>query len=98
VYEKLKQEIRGRFKTSSEINSMAATFPYLTAVISEIMRLVPPMPFGTPRVVPEGGETVDGTWVPGGVCPTLSYPLPSFLPFRFLSSSRRLLPDADGMS
>ncbi|KAE9371758.1 benzoate 4-monooxygenase cytochrome P450 [Stipitochalara longipes BDJ] len=66
VYEKLKQEVRGRFKTSSEINSMRATFPYLTAVISEIMRLVPPMPFGTPRVVPEGGETVDGVWIPGG--------------------------------
>jgi cytochrome P450 len=90
VYEKLKQEVRGRFQTSSEINSMGATFPYLTAAISEIMRLVPPMPFGTPRVVPEGGETVDGVMIPGSVCPILSYPLPSFLPFPFLFSSIRL--------
>ena len=72
VYEKLKREVRGRFKTSEEINSMSATFPYLTAVISEIMRLVPPMPFGSPRVVPEGGETVDGVVIPGGVSLLLS--------------------------
>jgi len=66
VYAKLKDEVRGRFETSSEINSSAATFPYLTAVINEIMRLVPPIPFGSPRVVPEGGETIDGVMIPGG--------------------------------
>ena len=67
VYRKLKDEVRGRFGASSEINSSAATFPYLSAVINEIMRLVPPIPFGSPRVVPEGGETVDGVLIPEGV-------------------------------
>jgi cytochrome P450 len=67
VYEKLKQEVRSRYASSSEITSMNATFPYLTAVINEILRLFPPMSFGTPRVVPEGGETVDELFVPGGV-------------------------------
>lgn len=66
VYEKLKQEIRSRYNSSSEITSQSATFPYLTAVINEILRLVPPMPFGTPRVVPKGGETVDEVLIPEG--------------------------------
>jgi len=66
VYEKLKQEVRSRFKSSSEITSVAATFPYLSAVIHEILRMYPPVPFGMPRIVPEGGETVDGFFVPGG--------------------------------
>ena len=67
VYEKLKQEVRSRYNSSSEITSQSATFPYLTAVINEILRLVPPMPFGTPRVVPKGGETVDEVLIPEGV-------------------------------
>jgi cytochrome P450 len=56
-----------RYKSSSEITSLTATFPYLTAVIQEALRMYPPVPFGMPRVVPKGGETVDGLSVPGGV-------------------------------
>ena len=67
VYDKLKQEVRSRYTSSSEITSQSATFEYLTAIINEILRLVPPMPFGTPRVVPEPGETVDGIFIPAGV-------------------------------
>jgi cytochrome P450 len=67
VYEKLKHEVRSRYKSSCEITSVSATFPYLTAVINEALRIYPPVPFGAPRVVPKGGETVDGKFVPGGV-------------------------------
>ena len=67
MYEKLKQEVRSRYTSSSEITSQSATFPYLTGVINEILRLAPPMPFGTPRIVPKEGETVDGLFIPGGV-------------------------------
>jgi cytochrome P450 len=67
VYEKLKKEVRSRYKSSSEITSLTATFPYLTAVIHEAMRMYPPVPFGMPRVVPRGGETVDGLFIPEGV-------------------------------
>jgi len=67
VYEKLKEEVRSRYKSSSEITSLSATFPYLTAVIHEILRIFPPIPFGMPRISPKGGETVDGIFVPGGV-------------------------------
>jgi cytochrome P450 len=67
AYETLKKELRARYKSSSEITSLTATFPYLTAVIQEVMRMYPPVPFGMPRVVPRGGETVDGLFIPGGV-------------------------------
>ena len=67
VYDKLKQEVRSRYRSSDEITSLSATFPYLTAVIHEILRIFPPIPFGMPRIVPPGGDTVDGMFIPGGV-------------------------------
>jgi cytochrome P450 len=67
VYDKLKQEVRSRFKSSSEITSVSATFPYLTAVINEALRIYPPVPFGAPRIVSKGGDFVDGHFVPEGV-------------------------------
>jgi len=67
AYEKLKEELRSRFTSSSEITSQTATFPYLTAVINEAMRMLPPVANGPPRLVPKGGEFVDGVFVPGGV-------------------------------
>jgi len=67
VYSKLKEEVRSRFNSSSEINSQTATFPYLTAVIHEILRLFPPVPNGLPRITPQGGEIVAGMFIPGGV-------------------------------
>jgi hypothetical protein len=67
IYDKLKQEVRSRYKSSNEITSLSATFPYLTAAIHEILRLFPPIPFGMPRIVPPGGDTVDEMFIPGGV-------------------------------
>ncbi|TVY81294.1 Cytochrome P450 monooxygenase hmp1 [Lachnellula suecica] len=66
VYSKLKDEVRSRFESSSEITSQSATFPYLTAVIHETLRIFPPFPFGPPRITPLGGETVAGVFVPEG--------------------------------
>lgn len=67
IYDKLKQEVRSRYKSGNEITSLSATFPYLTAAIHEILRLLPPIPFGMPRIVPPGGDTVDEMFIPGGV-------------------------------
>ncbi|KAI1394149.1 benzoate 4-monooxygenase cytochrome P450 [Hypoxylon trugodes] len=65
---KLTAEIRKAFKQYSDINNNStASLKYLRAVILEGMRLYPPAPYGAPRVVPEGGETVDGVFLPGGV-------------------------------
>jgi cytochrome P450 len=81
AYEKLKQEVRSRYSSDQEITSMSATFPYLTAVVNEILRLVPPMPFGTPRVVPKGGDTIDGMFIPGGVS-RFPFPFPRTVWYR----------------
>ena len=67
VYEKLKEEVRNRFKSADEITSHSATFSYLTAIIHEILRIYPPVPIGLPRVTPKGGAMVAGVSVPGGV-------------------------------
>jgi cytochrome P450 len=64
----LQQEIRSAFKTYSEIDG-TSTIPlkYLSAVALEAMRIYPPLPFALPRVVPAGGDTVDGHFLPEGV-------------------------------
>jgi cytochrome P450 len=67
VYQKLKDEVRGRFKTMDEITIQTATFPYLTAVINEVLRIYPPVPIALPRVTPKGGAMVAGVFVPEGV-------------------------------
>jgi cytochrome P450 len=67
VYQKLKDEVRGRFKTADEITGHSATFPYLTAVINETLRIYPPVPIAMPRVTPKGGAIVAGVFVPEDV-------------------------------
>ncbi|PVH93071.1 cytochrome P450 monooxygenase [Periconia macrospinosa] len=64
-YEKLKHEVRERFKTYESINSTAALqLPYLQAVISEGLRIYPPGSQGFPRISP--GAVVDGNYIPKG--------------------------------
>lgn len=67
VYQKLKDEVRGAFRSADEITSVKATMPYLDAVINESMRIYPPLPINTSRIVPKGGAKVAGHFVPGGV-------------------------------
>lgn len=61
-------EIRERFHSYEEVTLEALrTLPYLNAVISEGLRLCPPLPWMLPRKVPAKGDTVCGVWLPGGV-------------------------------
>lgn len=65
---KLKNELRHKFTSYVNIDSSAtSSLPYLKAVILEGLRIYPPLPLGLPRVVPEGGDTIDGTLIPGNV-------------------------------
>lgn len=73
-------EVRAAFADEGEITLSAVEerCGYLTAVVNEGLRLCPPVPWVLPRRVPEGGETVCGVWIPGGVSifpPFLSPPL-----------------------
>lgn len=44
----------------------ARTLPYLQAVVREALRRYPPATGLMTKVVPEGGDTVMGKWLPGG--------------------------------
>lgn len=75
AYGKLKDEIRGSFKSYEDINATKAMrLPYLQAVISEGLRIHPPGSHGFPRLSP--GAVVDGCWVPKGVCHFSHFSLP----------------------
>ena len=64
----LREEIDSAFESYEEINaSSASSLKYLRAVVLEGMRMYAPLPFPLPRVVPEGGDTVDGEFLPSGV-------------------------------
>lgn len=66
--ETLKAEIRGSFEKMADITyASTLEMPYLCAVIQESLRIFPPVPVGLPRLVPDGGDTVDGYYLPGGV-------------------------------
>jgi cytochrome P450 len=68
VMAELQQEIRTRFTSYDEIRA-SSTLPlkFLKAVILEGLRVYAPLPFALPRVVPAGGDTVDGVFLPEGV-------------------------------
>ncbi|KAL4945900.1 hypothetical protein BDV06DRAFT_183593 [Aspergillus oleicola] len=65
---RLRNEVRTTFASPADVTGDAtARLPYLNAVLEETMRLFPPSPVGPPRISPPGGETVDDTFVQGGV-------------------------------
>ncbi|KAI6773102.1 hypothetical protein HG530_004060 [Fusarium avenaceum] len=67
ILKKLRQELQRNFNSCQEIdNASTSGLPYLNAIILEGMRIYPPLPFPLPRVVPEGGDTVDGHFIPAG--------------------------------
>ena len=71
----LVEEVRSAFESEAEINiENVKGLPYLDAVIDEGLRLCPPVPWILPRLVPEGGGTVCGIWLPGGVSTVSKFP------------------------
>jgi len=63
VYKKLSEEIRDAFKTEDElVDENLAKLPYLTACLSEGLRVHPPLPTALMRTVPKDGDTIDGHW------------------------------------
>jgi cytochrome P450 len=75
--QKLKDEVRGRWKNYGDITlEQVNTAPYLLAVLNEGLRYYPPVPAGFERVVSqEGGEMVSGYYIPKGTSVAVSqYP------------------------
>lgn len=68
TYAKLVHEIRTRFHHYDDITIDAANrCEYMIAVLQEALRYYPPVATGFPRVVPTGGDTISGRYIPQGV-------------------------------
>ncbi|KAI1336247.1 cytochrome P450 [Xylariaceae sp. FL0016] len=61
------EEIRVSFPNAKDINfDSLAGLKYTNACLKEALRIYPPVPIGTPRVIGEGGRVIDGRWLPPG--------------------------------
>ncbi|KAG4442921.1 hypothetical protein IFR05_001625 [Cadophora sp. M221] len=70
--ERLRQELRSAFHRPADINGdTTKALPYLNAVISEGLRIFPPVPAGLPRV--SSGDTISGYAVPAGTSVSSSF-------------------------
>ncbi|CEL05033.1 hypothetical protein ASPCAL06155 [Aspergillus calidoustus] len=66
VHASLNSELRTAFKSADDVSlDVLQKLPWLNAVITEALRIYPPVPLGGPRVSP--GAYVDGVYVPAGV-------------------------------
>lgn len=68
IQEKLAREIASTFSSYDEIKAgpKLQNCKYLTAFLHEAMRMAPPVAAEPPRMVREGGTTVDGHYFPEG--------------------------------
>lgn len=70
VLGKLEDEVRSTFKNEDEIDIVSVNkLTYMLACLDEALRMYPPTPLGLPRVVPQGGELINGQYVPEKVSP-----------------------------
>ncbi|KAK6822912.1 hypothetical protein PG987_014457 [Apiospora arundinis] len=64
---KLTAEVRSTFADDADITlSSVSSLTYMLACLDESLRRYPPVVIGLPRVVPKGGATVAGQFVPEG--------------------------------
>ncbi|KAK2609494.1 hypothetical protein N8I77_002991 [Diaporthe amygdali] len=67
VYSRLVKEIRDALETDEDVRwEKVRDLRYLEATIHEALRLFPPSPASQQRMVPRGGATIDGYYVPAG--------------------------------
>jgi cytochrome P450 len=67
VYKRLTAEIRDAFAANDDIKwDKVKELRYLEATLNEALRLYPPSPASQQRVVPSGGATIAGLYVPAG--------------------------------
>lgn len=68
AYTKLKEEVRGTFKSAEEITlTTTSRLSYLQACLDEALRLYPPVPLALPRRTRPEGDIIGGVFVPGNV-------------------------------
>lgn len=68
VYKRLVAEIRETLTNEEELRwETVKDLRYLDATVKEALRLFPPSPASQQRVVPPGGATIDGYYIPAGM-------------------------------
>lgn len=68
VLHQVTAEVRSSFKSEGDINSSSVKrLTYLLAVLNESMRIFPPAPIGSPRLIPEGEDIINGYALPAKV-------------------------------
>ena len=73
VLAKLQDEIRSAFTKEEEITLESCNkLEYCLAVLTETLRVYPPVAVGVPRIVDALGDMIAGNWVPGGVSTKLA--------------------------
>ncbi|KAF3003227.1 hypothetical protein E8E13_009911 [Curvularia kusanoi] len=64
-YARLKKEIRGKFSSTGDLSfESLSECKYLDACVKEGLRVYPPVPIGSPRVIPVEGRQILGRWIP----------------------------------
>ena len=67
VYNRLIDEVRGAFVVDDDLKwENVRKLRYLEATVYEALRLFPPSPASQQRVVPRGGATIGGYYIPSG--------------------------------
>ncbi|KAF1925616.1 cytochrome P450 [Didymella exigua CBS 183.55] len=62
---RLNNELRNRFQSPKDMTfDSLAQCKYLNACLKEGLRIYPPVPIGSPRVIPAGGQQILGKWIP----------------------------------
>lgn len=73
VMRKLQEEVRGTFQSDDQITlENCNKLEYIHAVLTEALRMYPPVAGGLPRIVDAQGDMINGHWVPGGVSSRLT--------------------------
>lgn len=73
VYERLVRDVRGAFAAEVDIKwEKVKELRFLEATLKEALRLFPPSPASQQRIVPHGGATIDGHYVPAGTTVAVS--------------------------
>jgi cytochrome P450 len=73
AFDLLAEEIRLAFSNEAEITAKnVSRLYYLNAVLSEVLRISPPLPDGLHREVPKGGAVICGHHIPEGMTVSIS--------------------------
>ncbi|KAJ5964510.1 uncharacterized protein N7479_004386 [Penicillium vulpinum] len=89
VLAKLQDEIRSAFATEEEINLESCNkLDYCLAVLTETLRMYPPVAVGLPHIVDAQGDMITGKWVPGGTTVSVCHIAASHSPTNFTDAEQ----------